>query len=86
MAYARKLPDIDKARAQSIARIGLAFHIAKRREALGLTQEQLAHRIGLVRTSVVNIESGRQGIHADTLPMIAKALKWTLGQLVKGLE
>lgn len=30
------------------------------REALGLTQDDLATRVGLNRTSVTNIEAGRQ--------------------------
>lgn len=40
-----------------------------------LTQEDLAEQIGLARTSVANIEQGRQRIALDTLFAIAQALK-----------
>ncbi len=35
-------------------------HLKARREEMGLTQGQLAARLGLERTSVTNIELGRQ--------------------------
>lgn len=33
----------------------------------GLSQENLGKAVGLTRTSVVNIEAGRQGIYAHTM-------------------
>lgn len=39
-----------------------------------LTQEDLALRVGLTRTSINNIERGRQNIQIDTLYRIAEAL------------
>lgn len=63
--------------------------VAKRRNSLGLTQVELARRIGMSRASLANIECGRQNVllhHAynlasalefsavgDLLPAIAKA-------------
>lgn len=44
------------------------------REEVGLTQEELASRAGLSRTSVVNIEHGRQGVSLATLYDLARAL------------
>ena len=35
-------------------------NIAKQRKILGLNQEEFGNRLGLSRTSVVNIEKGRQ--------------------------
>lgn len=40
----------------------------------GLTQEELAARVGLGRTSIVNIEAGLQRIHLHTLFQLARAL------------
>lgn len=47
-----------------------------------LTQEQLANEIELTRTSVVNIEQGRQHPPLHLLLEIAKALKVTLEALI----
>jgi transcriptional regulator with XRE-family HTH domain len=44
------------------------------RQRAGLTQERLAEGIGLTRTSVNNIEHGRQAIQIHTLYTIASAL------------
>ena len=48
--------------------------VRERRVQAGLTQENLAARLGLSRTSVVNIERGRQGIPLASLPKFAAAL------------
>ena len=48
--------------------------IRKRRNAIGMTQEALADRTGLVRTSITNIERGRQTVLVHQLVGIAKAL------------
>lgn len=82
----KTIPNLSKARLEANARLGLAFHIAQRRMSLGMTQEQLAMKVGLSRTSIVNVEQGRQGIISEALPIWAKALKWSTLQLVKGLE
>lgn len=44
------------------------------RESRGMTQENLASQAGLSRTSVVNIERGRQGVSLGTLYRLAEAL------------
>ena len=41
---------------------------------LGLTQDELAQRVGLTRTSINNIEHGRQKIQVHTLYTIAAML------------
>jgi transcriptional regulator with XRE-family HTH domain len=45
------------------------------RLACGLTQGQLADRVGLVRTSIVNIEAGRQRILLHDIQRFAVALR-----------
>jgi transcriptional regulator with XRE-family HTH domain len=44
------------------------------RQAKRMTQEQLAKRVGLTRTSIVNIECQRQAITLETLYALGKAL------------
>lgn len=48
----------------------------------GVKQEQLARRAGLSRTSVVNIEKGRQGVALSTLYRLAEALELQPGDLL----
>jgi transcriptional regulator with XRE-family HTH domain len=43
------------------------------RERLGLTQQHVADRVGLERTSISNMESGRQGISLQNLSAICAA-------------
>lgn len=48
----------------------------------GLTQEALGQAIGLTRTSVVNIERGRQKVMLHTLYAVAEALRVSLMDLL----
>jgi transcriptional regulator with XRE-family HTH domain len=66
--------------AEIYAQIGAA--IRKRRDALGLSQAQLADRVGLVRTSITMIENGSQALLVHQLVDIAKALKAAPGELL----
>jgi transcriptional regulator with XRE-family HTH domain len=52
----------------------LGSKIRETREAEGLTQAQLAESVGLSRTSVTNIESGRQRLLIDQFESICTAL------------
>lgn len=45
------------------------------RERARLTQDELARRVGMTRTSITNIESGRQKIQIDTLYQVARTLE-----------
>lgn len=49
--------------------------IAKRRDDIGLKQEEVAKAIGLARASLANIENGRQRILVHQLFRLVKALK-----------
>ncbi|SRR6266508_347273 len=53
-------------------RIGAA--VRKRREMLGMSQTQLATAVGLLRTSIANLEAGRQRAPLHTLYPICVAL------------
>jgi transcriptional regulator with XRE-family HTH domain len=44
------------------------------RRAKRMTQDELAQRVNLGRTSIVNIESGRQRVHLHTFVELADAL------------
>ena len=59
----------------------LGLRIRKQREVRGLTQKDLADLVGLSRTSVTNIECGRQRLLVDQLFQIANALAVSLGEL-----
>jgi transcriptional regulator with XRE-family HTH domain len=53
---------------------GVGQNVRMKREQLGLTQEALASQVGLTRTSITNIEKGRQQLLLHTLVDIAHAL------------
>ena len=55
------------------------------RETLGIDQGELATRVGLNRTSVTNIEIGRQRIALHKLADFAEALGTTPKNLLKGV-
>ena len=52
----------------------IAGRIRDEREALGFSQAELAIEVGVTRTSIVNIETGRQHPPVYTLYHIARAL------------
>lgn len=55
-------------------KMGLA--IAKRREQIGLTQEELAHYVGVSKTSISRWESGDiSNMRRDRIQKLAEALK-----------
>jgi transcriptional regulator with XRE-family HTH domain len=63
--------------------------IRVRRKKIEVTQEELAQRINLTRTSITNIEKGRQKIQVHTLFDIAAALDvspYTLLPIPRGQE
>lgn len=67
-------------RARSWAEIG--SRVAEARLAAGLSQEELASRVGLERTALVRIEAGDRRITALELFGLAEALGVPLGHLV----
>lgn len=55
------------------AQLGVA--VARAREAAGFTQEELAGAVGFSRSSVSNLEAGRQTISAWRLHQLAGVLR-----------
>ena len=63
----------------------VGFRIRLVREALCMTQDDLAQRVGMKRTSVTNIEIGRQRLLLDSVEDFARALGTTPKHLLKGI-
>jgi transcriptional regulator with XRE-family HTH domain len=62
--------------------LGLAIRDARVAKVPRLTQEKLAAAIGVDRTTIANIELGRQHVLVHTLLRIARALDVTLDKLI----
>lgn len=60
--------------------------IRRRRETLGMSQEELADEANLHRTYISLIERGRRGASIDTIIKLAKALRTTASELMADLE
>ncbi|HCD05063.1 MAG: transcriptional regulator [Alcaligenaceae bacterium] len=56
------------------------------RLAIGISQEELAHRAGLDRTYISSCERGKRNISLETIVRLAKALNLPPSQLLSGLE
>ncbi len=65
--------------------ISVGIRIRMIREMLGLTQDDLANRVGLKRVSVTNTEVGRQRLLLDGIERYATALGTTPKHLLKGI-
>ena len=63
----------------------VGLRILHMREVLGITQADLAKRVGLQRASVANTEVGRQRLLLDGIERYAKALGTTPKHLMKGI-
>jgi transcriptional regulator with XRE-family HTH domain len=55
------------------------------RSTLGITQEEVAKRVGLKRTSVVNIEAGKQRVLLDDVEKFAGAFGISPKALMRGI-
>ena len=63
------------------ARIGVLLRALRR--SRGMTQQDLSSLIRISRTSVTNIEAGRQAVTTDTLYAIADACGYSLKLQIK---
>lgn len=60
------------------------MEIRKRREALGLSQEQLAERADCHRNYIGTVERGEQNITIDMITRFADGLKCKTSELIRG--
>lgn len=63
----------------------LGMRIRLIRETVGMTQDDLAKKVGMKRVSVTNIETGRQRFLLDGVEDFARALNTTPKHLLKGI-
>ena len=61
----------------------LGAAVRRLRESRGVTQAELAERVGLGRTSMTNLERGRQNPPLSLLPKLARALGVSVLDLVR---
>jgi transcriptional regulator with XRE-family HTH domain len=61
------------------------LRVRRIREALGIDQASLAKRVGLTRTSIVNIEASRQRVLLADVEKFASALGVSEKHLMKGI-
>lgn len=60
--------------------------VRRLREAQGMTQAELAQRVGLGRTSMTNLERGNQNPSLTVLPLIAQGLGVSLSKLISEVD
>ena len=60
----------------------VGLRLQRARKERGITQEELANRLGLPRPSYANIESGRQRVPLDVVWRAAIVLELTIAALV----
>jgi transcriptional regulator with XRE-family HTH domain len=60
--------------------------VRRRRQNLGLTQEQLAQRAGLGRSYVTDVELGLRNVALTTIVRLAVALEMPVSRLLQDLD
>ena len=63
--------------------LGTRFHEA--RKARGLTQQQVAERLGIARTTIVAIEKGRRRLKPGELIELASLLAQNVSEILQGV-
>lgn len=53
----------------------IAYHILKLRKQKGISQSELAKKVGTKQSNIARIEAGQQNFSIDTLEKIASAFK-----------
>jgi transcriptional regulator with XRE-family HTH domain len=67
--------------------VALGQRVAERREALGISQRELARRSGLHWSYIATIETGKRNIGVVNLARLAGALEYRdAGELLDGLS
>jgi DNA-binding XRE family transcriptional regulator len=85
-ARATKVASVKPPKAIEPVYLAIGAKMVMMRNALGLTQDEFAKRIGtLTRTSIVNIEAGKQRILLHDIEKIATAFGTTPKHLLRGI-
>ena len=68
--------------------VNIAFgkKLAEKRKESGITQADLGRRVGLVRTTIANLEAGRQSVSLPLLYRIVQSLGNDLASLLPPIE
>jgi transcriptional regulator with XRE-family HTH domain len=64
----------------------LGQRVRTRREALGLSQEAMAHQIGVHWTFLGQVERGRRNLNLHNLLKLAQGLGVDPAELIRGLQ
>lgn len=67
------------------AHIIFGINVRELRKARSMTQQQIAKKVGHSRTSIVNIESGRQRVLLHEVDTFARAFGVSPAKLAKGI-
>ena len=62
-------------------RAEIGRRIRRARDKAGITQEELAAAVGLSRTSIANLEAGRQGLCLEDAAAMARKLGTSVDEL-----
>lgn len=63
-------------------RLGFGDRVRKKRQELGISQEELAFRSGLHRTYVGSVERGERNLSLENIFVFAKALSCNVTDLI----
>jgi transcriptional regulator with XRE-family HTH domain len=75
-----------KRRARLDVRERFGYAVKTRREALDLTQEELAERAGIHRTYLSDVERGARNLSLVNIERLAAALTLTMAELFAAVE
>jgi len=75
-----------KRRSKPDVRERFGYAVKARREALGLTQEDLAHAAGIHRTYLSDVERGTRNLSLVNIELLAAALNLSMSELFKAVE
>lgn len=67
-------------------RLRLAERLRDAREYVGLSQDEVAHALGLSRPAVTNMESGSRKVEATELSKLAKLYRKSMEYLMTGRD
>jgi transcriptional regulator with XRE-family HTH domain len=75
-----------KRRARPDVRERFGYAVKRRREELGLTQEDLAERAGIHRTYLSDVERGARNLSLVNIERLAAALSIRMSKLFESVE